>query len=156
MEKKTFYTDGACLGNPGSGGWAYVELVPCKEGYKTKVVTGNKNGTTNNEMELTAVYMAVVNAMKAGCKSVVIHSDSAYVVNAIGKGWLKGWGRSGWKTKEGKEVKNLYIWEKLYKIIYEKNVEVRMVYVKSHNGDVLNELADESAVQARKQRENEV
>lgn len=148
-DKLIFYTDGACSGNPGEGGWAYVEVIMCSNGIKTNVVSGNKKKTTNNEMELTAVYMALVKAYKSKVKQVIIYSDSAYVVNAITKEWLKNWNKNGWKTKEGKLVKNKHIWEKMYKLIYEKKVNVIMVKVKGHKGDPLNELADKSAVEAK-------
>ena len=147
--KMVFYTDGACSGNPGAGGWAYVELVPCDRGLKTNVVTGNKAETTNNEMELTAAYMALVKAYKSKAKQVTIYSDSAYIVNAITKGWLMNWNSNGWETKEGKEVKNKHIWEKMYKLIYEKNMYVRLIKVKGHGDDPLNELADRCAVEAK-------
>lgn len=153
MNQKTFYTDGACAGNPGPGGWCYVELVPCEEGYITKCVTGNKNNTTNGEMELTAAYMAMLNAMKSDTNNVTIVSDSKYVVDAIEKAWLKGWMRNGWKTAQGKEVKNRHIWEKVAKLIYEKGMNVRMCFVRGHVGNALNELADDKAVEARKELE---
>lgn len=153
MASKTFYTDGACAGNPGPGGWCYVELVPCEEGYITKCVTGNKGSTTNGEMELTAAYMAMVNTMKAGIRNVNIISDSKYVVDAIEKGWLKGWMRNGWKTAQGKDVKNQHIWSKVAKLIYEKDMNVKMSLVRGHSGNALNELADEKAVEARKEIE---
>lgn len=148
----TFYTDGACSGNPGPGGWCYVELVPCEEGFVTKCITGNKKNTTNGEMELTAVYMAMVCAMKAGKTRAVIVTDSKYVVDAIEKDWLKKWFRNGWKTVKGDEVKNRHIWEKVYRIISEK-IDIKMVHVRGHNGNILNELADEKAVEARKEIE---
>ena len=144
-----FYTDGACSGNPGVGGWAYVELVPCDCGYKTHIVSGSKEPTTNNEMELTAAYMALVRAYKNGCKSVRIFSDSAYVCNAISKGWLLNWFKNGWETKEGTPVKNKHIWEKMYKLVYGKQIIITMVQVKGHGGDPLNELADVAAVKAK-------
>ena len=149
MKNTTFYTDGACSGNPGNGGWSYVEIVPCSSGIKTNVVTGNKKYTTNNEMELTAVYMALVKAYNGKSKQVTIYCDSAYVVNAIKKGWLLNWHNNGWLTKEGKPVKNKHIWEKLFRLVYEKKLDIRFVKVQGHNGDVLNELADKSAVKAR-------
>lgn len=153
MKSKTFYVDGACSGNPGPGGWCSVELVPCDAGYITECSVGNKNNTTNGEMELTATYMSILNAYKSNCNSVIIFSDSRYVVDAIEKGWLKGWGRDGWKTVQGKDVKNTHIWKKVHKLIFEKGVNVRMCFVKGHNENALNELADERAVQARKELE---
>lgn len=146
-----FYTDGACSGNIGAGGWAFVEVVPCSSGIKTNVVKGNKQNTTNNEMELTAVFKALVKALKSDIKKVTIYSDSAYVVNAITKGWLLNWYKNDWQTKEGKPIKNKHIWQKMYKLVYEKKLLINMVHVKGHNGDPLNELADRSAVEAKEQ-----
>lgn len=149
MKQITFYTDGACSGNPGEGGWAYVEVIPCDSGIKTNVVSGNKKQTTNNEMELTAVYMALVKAFKNKTKQVTVYCDSAYVVNAIQKGWLMNWSRNGWLTKDGNPVKNKNIWEKVYKLLYKKHIEVKMIKVKGHKGDPLNELADRVAVEEK-------
>lgn len=149
MKQITFYTDGACSGNPGSGGWACVEVVPCDSGIKTNIVTGGKGETTNNEMELTATYMALVKAYKKKVKQVTIYSDSAYVVNAVTKGWLQNWQGNGWETKEGKPIKNKRIWQKMYKLLYEKGLNVTMIKVRGHKGDPLNELADKSAVEAK-------
>lgn len=146
-----FYTDGACSGNPGPGGWAYVYLKTSDSGYKTEIASGGKGSTTNNEMELTAAYMALVKAYKTGKKQVTIYCDSAYVVNAITKGWLLNWQDNGWKTKEGNDIKNKHIWEKMYKLVYEKNMYVTMVKVKGHKGDPMNELADREAVKAKEQ-----
>lgn len=146
---KTFYTDGACSGNPGAGGWAYVEVLSCDKGIKTNVVTGNKKETTNNEMELTAVYMALVKAYKTKTEQVTIYCDSAYVVNAITKGWLINWRNNGWLTKEEKPIKNKHIWQKMYKLIYEKGIVIQFKKVKGHDGDPLNELADKNAVDAK-------
>lgn len=148
-KQMTFYTDGACSGNPGAGGWAYVHLIKNDAGFKTKVESGGKKETTNNEMELTAVYMALVKAYKSEAKQVTIYCDSAYVVNAITKGWLINWKNNGWLTKENKPIKNKHIWEKMYKLVYEKGMAVVMHKVKGHQGDPLNELADKMAVQAK-------
>ena len=158
IRKATYYTDGACSGNPGAGGWAYVEVLPCDSGIKTNIVTGTKkdtkkeisggkDNTTNNIMELTAVIEGL-KLLKFPCK-VKLYSDSAYVVNAIAKEWLLNWKENGWLTKEGKSIKNKQIWEKMYKLLYVKNINAKMVKVKGHKDDVLNELADKSAVQAK-------
>lgn len=147
---KVYYTDGACSGNPGPGGWAFVELVKCKDGYKTQVTSGNKLSTTNNVMELTAAYKALVKAYKEKASRVTIYSDSAYVVNAVRKGWLSNWYENGWKTKEGNDVKNREIWEKMHKLIYQKGMNVIMVKIAGHSGNPLNELADSAAVEERK------
>lgn len=151
MSDRTYYTDGACSGNPGPGGWCYVELDPCEEGYKTKCVTGNKALTTNGEMELMAAYMAMVHSMKEGYRNISIYSDSKYVVDAIEKGWLRGWTKNGWKTAGGKEVKNRAIWEKVHKLTTEMRINVRMHLVKGHDGNALNELANDKAIEARKE-----
>lgn len=145
----TFYTDGACSGNPGPGGWAYVRLKATDNGYITEVESGGKESTTNNEMELTAVYMALVKSYKTQIKQVTIYCDSAYVVNAITKGWLLNWHENGWKTQEGKDIKNRKIWERMYKLVYERGMYVNFHKVKGHKGDPLNELADKEAVKAR-------
>lgn len=144
------YTDGACSGNPGAGGWCYVEVIPCDRGIKTNVVTGSKKETTNNEMELTAVYMALVKALKSKVKKVTVYSDSSYVVNAVTKGWLQNWKNNGWKTKEDKEIKNKKIWQKMYKLLYEKGMFFTFIKVKGHDVDPLNNLADRMAVEAKK------
>ena len=102
-------------------------------------------------MELTAVYMALVKAFKSKAKKVTVYCDSAYVVNAITKGWLLNWYKNGWKTKEDKPIKNKQIWEKMFKLVYEKKMVINMVHVKGHNGDPLNELADRSAVEAKQE-----
>lgn len=151
----SFYTDGACSnnGNNGIGGWAYVECIPSDGGIKTKVCSGNKVNTTNNEMELTAVYMALVKSLKAGYECITIYTDSAYIVNAITKGWLCRWRINGWLTQEGKPIKNKHVWEKMFKLIYEKGLQINMVKVKGHSTDMLNSLADEAAVKAREQLE---
>lgn len=156
MKQAAYYTDGGCGGNPGVGGWAYVEAIPCDRGIKTNIVTGSKQLTTNNEMELTAVYMALVKSLKTNRYEVTIYSDSSYVVNAVTKGWLSRWRVNGWKTKDGKEVKNKHIWEKMYKLVYEKNLQITFIQVKGHRGDLLNELADKSAVEARVKLEEEL
>ena len=159
MKTVSFYTDGACSKNgkkeegAGNGGWAYVEVSECDSGIKTKVVSGNKPNTTNNEMELTAVYKALVKSLKAGYESVTIYTDSAYIVNAVTKGWLCKWRINGWQTVEGKPIKNKHIWEKMLKLIYEKNIKINMVRVKGHGTDMLNNLADKAAVEARLQLE---
>lgn len=153
QKNKIFYTDGACSVNEGAGGWCYVEVLQCDKGIKTNIVTGNKEHTTNNEMELTAVYMALVKSLKEKVEKVTIYSDSAYVVNAIKKEWLLNWNKNGWKTKTGGTVKNKKIWEKMYKLLYVKKMKVNMIHVKGHNGDLLNELADKNAVKAKERIE---
>lgn len=149
--QKVFYTDGACSGNPGNGGWCYVEVIESECGISTNVVTGNKRDTTNNEMELTATYKAVLAAYKEGCKKVIINSDSFYVINPIEKEWIYKWCRNDWNTAEGNKVKNVKMWKNIYKLIYEKGMHVTVNYIKGHSGDLVNELADRMAVKARKE-----
>ena len=150
MKQITFYTDGACSGNPGEGGWAYVEVIPCDSGIKTSVVSGNKKQTTNNEMELTAVYMALVKAYKNKAKQVTVYCDSAYVVNAITKGWLQNWHNNGWVTKEGKPIKNRELWEELQHLLRMRNLKIKFVKVKGHSGNKYNEMVDKAAKEAIK------
>lgn len=149
--KEIYYTDGACGGRASNrvGGWCYVRLVPLNDGgYRTEIETGAKSGTTNNEMELTAAYMAIIDAYKRNKMDVEIHTDSMYVVNSIGRKWLDAWQENDWKTSQDKEVKNLNIWKKIYKLIHEKGMKINMVWVKGHSGDPLNELCDHMAVEA--------
>ena len=152
MKSVSFYTDGSCLGNgkqSNVGGWAYV-MVETDDDESIKVTNkaGSKQNTTNNEMELTATYMALVKAYKSGYRKVTIYSDSAYVVNAISKNWLLSWYANNWCTAEDKPIKNETIWKKVYKLIYQKGIAVRMQKVAGHKGDPLNELADRLAVKA--------
>lgn len=148
-DESVYYTDGACSEPMGVGGWAYIEIVPRNDDIDIFVKNGGKKETTNNEMELTAVYMALVKAYKRKRKKVTICCDSAYVVNAIIKGWLKNWCVNGWKTKEEKPIKNKHIWEKMYILLYKKGMIVNMIKVKGHSGDILNEMADMYAVKAK-------
>lgn len=144
------YTDGACSGNPGPGGWAAI--VSLNENMK--VLKGFESSTTNNRMEL----MAVVNAMKAVMSGdvainpqkdkVEIYSDSAYVVNAVNDKWTVKWKINGWKTVKGKEVKNRDLWEEYMALslaFKEAKIYLRLIKVKGHNGDQLNEMADRCA-----------
>lgn len=152
MKEAIAYTDGACSGNPGVGGWAYVMIYKDEgESNKLRVIEDSrgKAETTNNEMELTAVYMALVKAYKMGIQKVTVYCDSAYVVNAIKKDWIETWLRNGWKTKQDSEVKNRNIWEKIARLRFEKGMLIHMEKVKGHNGNMLNEYVDDLAVAAR-------
>ena len=140
--KIEIYTDGACSGNPGPGGWAWC----CGD----KSDKGSEKNTTNNRMEL----IAVVNALKHfdddsnGIKRIEVRSDSAYVVNAVNKDWLKKWKSHGWKKTEGTDVKNKDLWKDLSNLIYsmkKRNVRVMFIKVKAHKGNVLNERCDKLA-----------
>ena len=110
MDKVVIYTDGACSGNPGPGGWGAVLLY--KENRKE--ISGGSENTTNNIMELTAVIEAL-KILKRSCK-VNVYSDSAYVVNAFLQKWIYGWMKKGWKTAGGDPVKNKELWQELYSL----------------------------------------
>lgn len=130
------YTDGACKGNPGPGGWG--ALLVC--GEHRKELFGGEAQTTNNRMELKAVIEAL-NALKASQK-VRLHTDSQYVHKGISL-WLPGWKRKGWRTAEGKPVKNQDLWQALEQAAQVHTVE--WVWVKGHAGHPGNERADELA-----------
>ena len=130
------YTDGACKGNPGPGGWG--ALLVC--GEQRKELCGGEADTTNNRMELKAVIEAL-NALKRSAK-VRLHTDSQYVHKGISQ-WLPGWKRKGWKTAEGKPVKNQDLWQALEQAAQAHSVE--WIWVKGHAGHPGNERADELA-----------
>ena len=108
MDEVTIYTDGACSGNPGPGGWGAILML----GENRKEISGGSENTTNNIMELTAVIEAL-KILKRPCK-VNVYSDSAYVVNAFLQKWIYGWMKKGWKTASGDPVKNKELWQELY------------------------------------------
>ena len=110
MEKIIIYTDGACSGNPGPGGWAAVLIYNGKE----KEISGGNKNTTNNIMEITAVIEGL-KALKYPCE-VELYSDSAYVVNTFTQGWIFNWMQKGWKTASGDSVKNKKLWQELYSL----------------------------------------
>ena len=127
------YTDGACKGNPGKGGWG-VWMV---SGQHEREMWGGELVTTNNRMELTAVIQALA-SLKRRCK-VVIYTDSEYVRKGITE-WIHGWKRRGWKTADNKPVKNDDLWRKLEELAVGHDVDWR--WVKGHAGDPGNERAD--------------
>ena len=131
----TIYTDGSCLGNPGPGGWAAIEV----NGFK---VCGADHHTTNNIMELTAVIGALE---KASSGPVTIVTDSKYVKDGITK-WVHNWVKRGWTKADGKPVKNKDLWSKLYHLVQErKDFPPTWEWVKAHNGDHYNEMVDKMA-----------
>lgn len=146
--KIRIFTDGACSDNPGPGGWAAI--VNLKE--ETQIIKGYEVDTTNNRMELMAVTKALsalldgdVNGFDKTKDKVEIHSDSAYVVNAINDKWTAKWKLNGWKTSKGNDVKNKDLWLELMNNISRfkaENIHLRFVKVKGHSGDVFNEKAD--------------
>lgn len=138
MKKVEIYTDGACSGNPGKGGWGAVLVY----GEKEKELSGAEKDTTNNRMELTAVIEAL-DALNQPC-NVVLTTDSKYVCDAINKGWVYSWKKNGWKKSDKKPALNVDLWEKLLPLLEKHNVE--FVWVKGHNGHPYNERCDTLAV----------
>ena len=137
MTKVIIYTDGACSGNPGPGGWGAI----LKYGEKMKEMSGGEAETTNNRMELTGV-IASLSALKEPC-AVTLYTDSQYIVNAINEGWLKSWIAKGWKRKTG-PVKNPDLWQKVYDLLQIHTVE--FIWVKGHAENPFNNRCDELAV----------
>ena len=143
MEKVTIYTDGACSGNPGPGGWGAVLLYKDNK----KEIWGNKKDTTNNVMELTAVIEGL-KLLKFPCE-VDLYSDSAYVVNGFEKGWIYGWIKNNWVNSSKEPVKNKELWLELYNLT--KTHKVNFIKVKGHSDNVYNNRCDELARNAIKE-----
>ena len=141
MKRVTIYTDGACSGNPGPGGWCAILIYNDTE----KVLSGGKALTTNNEMELTAVVQAL-GALKERCE-VELYSDSLYVVNAVNKGWIYNWRRNGWKNSKKETLPNLALWQEFDRLITEHSVTFN--WVKGHADNEYNERCDRIAVSER-------
>lgn len=142
LKNVTIYTDGACSGNPGPGGWAAILMY----GSKERVITWAESPTTNNRMELAAVVESL-RVLKERCK-VAVHTDSAYVANAFNENWIEGWIKRGWKTAGKQPVKNQDLWEEL--IAQVKRHDVTFVKVKGHANDEINNRVDRLAVEAVK------
>ena len=143
MEKVIIYTDGACSGNPGPGGWGAILM------YKgnRKEISGGKKDTTNNIMEITAVIEGL-KLLKYPCE-VDLYSDSAYVVNCFNQGWIYNWQKNNWKTSSKEPVKNKELWEELYALT--KIHKVNFIKVKGHSNNEYNNRCDEMARQAIKE-----
>ena len=133
----TIYTDGACSGNPGAGGWGAVLIGAGKQ----KEISGFDPLTTNNQMELTAVIKAL-ELLKVSC-NVKLYSDSAYVVNAINQNWLFNWKNNNWLGADKKPVKNIELWQKLDNLLNKHSVE--FIKVKGHADNELNNRCDKLA-----------
>jgi ribonuclease HI len=138
MSHVQIFTDGACRGNPGPGGWGAL----LRFGGEEKTLFGGEQDTTNNRMELTAVIEAL-GALKRPC-DVTLTSDSTYVLKGIQE-WMPNWKKRGWKTASKKPVKNVDLWKKLDVLIVEHKIDWR--WVKGHSGHPENELADQLANQ---------
>ena len=137
MKEVTIYTDGACSGNPGPGGWGAI----LRYGSAVKEMSGGEPETTNNRMELTGVITAL-SALKEPCR-VTLYTDSQYVENAVNLGWLESWRRRGWRRKGG-EVKNPDLWQALLPLL--ETHDVTFVWVKGHAENEYNNRCDELAV----------
>ena len=138
MDKVIIYTDGACSGNPGPGGYGVV--LSCN-GIR-KELYGSEKSTTNNRMELTAAIVGL-SALKRKC-DVKLVTDSKYVADGISKGWAESWRKNGWRKADKKPALNSDLWEKLLILIEQHNVELE--WVKGHNGHPENERCDTLAV----------
>ncbi len=138
MKKVDIYTDGACKGNPGPGGWGAVLVYNGIE----KELSGGEAETTNNRMELTAVIEAL-SALKEPC-IVTLTSDSKYVIDGLSKGWAEGWKQRGWKKADKSPALNPDLWDKLLSLT--KLHDIFYVWVKGHQGHPYNERCDALAV----------
>ena len=134
MKHVDLYTDGACRGNPGRGGWGAILVF---EGHE-KELSGGESSTTNNRMELTAAIEGL-RALKYPCE-VTLTSDSKYLVDAIEKGWLASWKKKNWKKADGKPVLNVELWQALDAELTRHKVD--FVWVKGHEGHAYNERCD--------------
>ena len=140
MKEVSIYTDGACSGNPGPGGWAAILSYQGTE----KELSGGEADTTNNRMELTAVIRALA-CLKESCH-VDLYSDSSYVINALEKGWVYGWKKRGWIKSDKKPALNTDLWEELLELIAKH--EVCYHWVKGHAENPYNNRCDKMAVAA--------
>ncbi len=142
MKEVVIYTDGACSGNPGPGGWGAILMY----NESSKEISGASKNTTNNIMEITAVLEAL-KLLKEECK-VKVYSDSAYVVNAFKQGWINNWQKNNWKTSGKDPVKNRELWEELYELTTKHEVE--FIKVKGHSDNEYNNRCDFLATNAIK------
>ncbi len=135
MNHVEIYTDGACKGNPGPGGWGVV----LKSGTLEKELFGGELGTTNNRMEMTAVIEALA-ALKQPCE-VTLYLDSQYVLKGITE-WIQGWKARGWRTASKEPVKNVELWQKLDALVVSGGHKIDWRWVRGHTGNPGNERAD--------------
>ena len=137
MKDVIIYTDGACSGNPGPGGYGAILFY----GPHRKEISGGEKNTTNNRMEILAVIKAL-ELLKEPCK-VNVHSDSAYVVNCFEQGWIFNWMKNGWKNSKKQAVENQDLWQQLWTLMQKH--EVRYTKVKGHSDNEFNNRCDELA-----------
>jgi ribonuclease HI len=142
MKRVDAYTDGACSGNPGPGGYAVILRW---NGHEREISKGFRR-TTNNRMEIRAV-IAALESLTEPCE-LVIHSDSQYVVNAVQQGWARKWRANGWMRNKKEEALNPDLWGRLLDLLERSGHKVRFVWVRGHSGHDENERADELAVAA--------
>lgn len=145
MKEVVLYTDGACSGNPGPGGYGAILIYNGVE----KEISGGEKSTTNNKMEMLAVISGL-EMLKEPCK-VTVYSDSAYVVNSIEKDWIYSWIKNGWRKSNKEEVKNIDLWKRLLELM--KIHDVKFMKVKGHSTDELNNRCDRLAVKEREKFE---
>lgn len=138
------YTDGACLGNPGPGGWGWAVDVRRSSTAGELFGSGGEPHTTNQRMEIKAV----IEALRAIDGDVLVVSDSTYVVNCFKQKWWVGWLRKGWRNSQGKPVANRDLWEELFELALDPNRRVTFEWVKGHSGDQMNDLVDTLATEA--------
>lgn len=155
MNRVTIYTDGACSGNPGVGGYSF--LILSEEGKVLLKLSGGEQHTTNNRMELKAIVRALKHLPHPGERfylpyynansklEVLVRSDSAYCVNAVKQGWIYTWDSQGWVTKQGYPVKNQELWLDLLEFLQDNRYNITFEKVKGHSGDYYNEMVDEAA-----------
>lgn len=146
MKQVDIYTDGACSGNPGAGGWGAVLIY----GEHRVEISGFEKDTTNNKMELTAALEAL-KKLKEQC-AVNLYSDSAYLVNAFNQGWIDKWIRSGWVRNKKEEVKNVELWKELVR--YDQYHRIKWIKVKGHSDNELNNRCDKLATDEIKKNQN--
>ncbi len=145
MKEVIIYTDGACSGNPGPGGWGAILFYTDQSGAQHKLeISGGEHETTNNRMELTAVIEAL-KKLKSPC-NITVYSDSQYVCNAFNKGWIWGWMKKGWVNSSKEPVKNVDLWKAYLEASREHKVE--FINVKGHADNVNNNRCDELATSA--------
>lgn len=140
MKKITIYTDGACSGNPGVGGWGAVLMY----GKTKKEISGAEENTTNNRMELLASINAL-NKLKEPCE-VELYSDSAYLINAFKEGWIDNWKLNNWRNSDKKEVKNIDLWQELDRLC--NTHKITFIKVKGHADNEYNNRCDTLATNA--------
>ncbi len=145
MKRVYIYTDGACSGNPGPGGWCAI----LRYGRTEKVISGGEAQTTNNRMELTAV-IAALSALNEPCEAVVT-TDSKYVSDAVSKNWVYEWQARGWKKADKKPALNVDLWERLLPLL--ETHSVTFLWIKGHDGHPENERCDSIAVSEREKFE---